>query len=107
MAPGGTVVGVNARRPAARPMPWTADAIPDQSGRIALITGANSGLGLESARALAAQGATVVLACRSRRKGEAARNELIGSVRSGGGLEVLELDLADLHSIRRASQWLA
>ena len=88
-------------------MPWTADAIPDQSGRIALITGANSGLGLESARALAAQGATVVLACRSRRKGEAARNELIGSVRSGGGLEVLELDLADLQSIRRASQWLA
>lgn len=88
-------------------MPWTADAIPDQSGRIALITGANSGLGLESARALAAQGATVVLACRSRRKGEAARNELIASVRSGGGLEVLELDLADLQSIRRASQWLA
>jgi NAD(P)-dependent dehydrogenase (short-subunit alcohol dehydrogenase family) len=60
-------------------MPWTAADIPDQSGRIALITGANSGLGLESARALAARGATVVLACRSLTKAEQARQELLTS----------------------------
>ena len=58
-------------------MPWTADAIPDQSGRIALVTGANSGLGLETARALAGRGATVLLACRSLAKAEKAREELL------------------------------
>ena len=49
-------------------MVWTADAIPSQVGRIALVTGANSGLGLATARALSACGATVVMACRSRRR---------------------------------------
>ena len=44
---------------------WTEASIPDQTGRTALITGANSGIGFEAARALAQQGATVVLACRS------------------------------------------
>ena len=79
--------------------------MPDQTGRIALITGANSGLGLESARALAGRGATVVLACRSRRKGEAARDELLPA--ATGGLEVLELNLADLASVRTAARWMA
>ncbi|MEY4759045.1 MAG: hypothetical protein RLZZ268_543, partial [Cyanobacteriota bacterium] len=46
------------------PARWSGEAMPDQSGRLALITGANSGLGLESARALLAGGATVLLACR-------------------------------------------
>ena len=58
-------------------MRWTAADIPDQSGRIALVTGANSGLGLETARALAARGATVLLACRSLAKAEQAREEEI------------------------------
>ena len=86
-------------------MPWTTADIPDQTGRIALITGANSGLGFESARALAGHGATVVLACRSRRKGEAARDELLPA--ATGGLEVLMLDLADLASVRAGARWLA
>ena len=86
-------------------MRWTTADIPDQTGRIALITGANSGLGHESARALAGHGATVVLACRSRRKGEAARDALLPA--ATGGLEVLELNLADLASVRTAAGWLA
>jgi protochlorophyllide reductase len=87
-----------------KPMPWTTASIPDQTGRIALITGANSGLGLESARALAARGATVVLACRSRRRGEEARAELLPI--AAAGLEVLELDLADLASVRAGARWM-
>jgi protochlorophyllide reductase len=80
-------------------MRWTAADIPDQSGRIALVTGANSGLGLETARALAARGATVLLACRSLAKAEQAREELLTAAASTGALDVLHLDLADLASV--------
>ncbi|GAA4689010.1 oxidoreductase [Nocardioides nanhaiensis] len=74
--------------------------IPDQSGRTAVITGGNSGLGLETARALAGAGAHVVLAVRDTTKGEAAAARLSGSV------EVRELDLADLASVRAfADAW--
>ena len=53
-------------------MPWTTSQIPDLNGRRALVTGANSGLGLEVSRALAARGAAVVLACRNLDKGRRA-----------------------------------
>ncbi|MFM7549867.1 MAG: oxidoreductase [Cyanobacteriota bacterium] len=69
---------------------------------MALITGANSGLGLESARALAAAGATVLLACRSLARAEAARRELLAS--GGGALDLIELDLADLESVQAAAR---
>ena len=82
-------------------VPWTAADIPDQRGRTALITGANSGLGLESARALAAKGATVLLACRSFEK--ANRTAAALHAETGGTLIPLELDLADLESVQRAS----
>jgi protochlorophyllide reductase len=82
-------------------MPWTCADIPDQSSRTAVITGANSGLGLETARALAQRGARVVLACRSLAKAEAACQELGAS--GGGELIPLELDLADLASVRRGA----
>jgi protochlorophyllide reductase len=98
-------------------MPWTSADIPDQSGRLALVTGANSGLGLETARALAAHGATVLLACRSLERAEAARELLEVALeqdaarqRPGGGsaspgpLLTLELDLADLGSVVRAAE---
>lgn len=85
------------------PSQWTATAMPSQQGRVALITGANSGLGLESARALAAAGATVVLACRSLAKAEAARQELLAGAGSGA-LDVLEMDLADLQSVRAGAR---
>ena len=89
-------------------MPWTTAAIPDQSGRLALITGANSGLGLETARALLARGATVVLACRSRSRAEQARQELLQAAPpASGAVDLLDLDLASLSAVRQAASELA
>jgi NAD(P)-dependent dehydrogenase (short-subunit alcohol dehydrogenase family) len=62
--------------------PWTTDDIPDLSGRTAVVTGANSGLGFESALALARAGAEVVLACRDQTKGADALDRITGSVPS-------------------------
>jgi NAD(P)-dependent dehydrogenase (short-subunit alcohol dehydrogenase family) len=78
---------------------WTAADIPSQAGRIAVVTGANSGLGLETAAGLAGAGATVVMACRSRDKAQAALAELQARAPKAV-LEVLSLDLADLDSVR-------
>ena len=82
-------------------MGWSAEDIPSLEGRVALVTGANSGLGLESVRALAARGATVILACRSRSRAEASQSQLQkhGQLR----LELLDLDLADLTSVEAAA----
>jgi NAD(P)-dependent dehydrogenase (short-subunit alcohol dehydrogenase family) len=79
---------------------WSAESIADQSGRTAVVTGANSGLGLVTARELARAGATVVLACRNVQKGEAAAAE-IGAGVPGARLRVAELDLSSLESVRR------
>jgi NAD(P)-dependent dehydrogenase (short-subunit alcohol dehydrogenase family) len=73
---------------------WTAADLPDQSGRTIVVTGANSGLGAATARALAAHGASVVLACRNTAKGEAAAARMTGDV------AVRSLDLADLASVK-------
>jgi NAD(P)-dependent dehydrogenase (short-subunit alcohol dehydrogenase family) len=78
---------------------WTSDQIPDQSGRTAVVTGANSGLGLVAARELARAGAHVVLACRNLEKGtEAART--IESAMPGASIEVSALDLGSLDAVR-------
>jgi len=86
-------------------MGWTTEDMPDQQGRIALVTGANSGLGLETTRALISRGCTVLMACRSARKGEAARSQLLGS--GAAGLDLLELDLSDLTSVARCAREVA
>jgi NAD(P)-dependent dehydrogenase (short-subunit alcohol dehydrogenase family) len=78
---------------------WTAADIPDQSGRTAIVTGANSGLGLATARELARAGAAVTLACRNMGKGEVAAGRIRAEVPSAV-LEVASLDLADLGSVR-------
>ena len=69
-------------------MGWSAADIPNQQGRIVLISGANSGLGLETARALKRCGATVVLACRSPGKAERAKQELLQE-RDGGAVDLV------------------
>jgi NAD(P)-dependent dehydrogenase (short-subunit alcohol dehydrogenase family) len=76
---------------------WSAERIPDQSGRVAVVTGANSGLGLVTARARAGAGATVIATARDSSKAESAR-EKIGDRR--GALEFRDLDLASLDSVR-------
>lgn len=80
--------------------PWSIDQISDQTGRTAVVTGANSGLGLVTARELARVGATVMLACRDVRKGAHAA-AAIGVAIPGARLEVTELDLSSLESVRR------
>ncbi|HEU0214139.1 MAG TPA: oxidoreductase [Jiangellaceae bacterium] len=77
--------------------PWTTRDIPDLAGRTAVVTGANSGLGLQVSIELARHGAHVVLACRDRARGAAALERVVGSA------ELVVLDLADLASVRAAA----
>jgi NAD(P)-dependent dehydrogenase (short-subunit alcohol dehydrogenase family) len=77
---------------------WTFDDIPDQTGRIAVVTGANTGIGLETARMLAQKGARVVLACRAPEKGEAAAQH-IAAERPIGSAIFAPLDLSDLDAV--------
>ncbi len=80
---------------------WTEADIPDQTGRTAFVTGANSGLGLRTAEVLAGKGARVLLGCRSPERGAKAR-EQVGAAATGPAPELVRLDLADLDSVREA-----
>ncbi len=97
-------------------MTWTPNELPDLTGITAVVTGANSGIGLETANALAAHGASVTLACRNVSKGEQAAERIRNGhsgvdgnrvVDNGGiNVRVVELDLSSLASIRRfADAW--
>jgi NAD(P)-dependent dehydrogenase (short-subunit alcohol dehydrogenase family) len=86
-------------------MHWTTTDIPDQSGRTAVVTGANTGLGYETAAALAARGAHVVLAVRNLDKGKAAA-DLIVRRYPGAEVSLQELDLTSLESVREAANQL-
>ncbi len=85
---------------------FTAADVPDQTGRTFLVTGANTGLGFETAKVLAARGARVLLGCRSADKARQAINE-IETETPGADLAVVELDQADLASVRRAADQIA
>lgn len=78
---------------------WTATDIPDQGGRRAIVTGANSGIGYHTALELARHGGTVVLACRSAERGQAALDRIRAAV-PDGDVTLASLDLADLASVR-------
>jgi NAD(P)-dependent dehydrogenase (short-subunit alcohol dehydrogenase family) len=77
---------------------WTVADVPDQHGRTAVVTGGNTGVGFETARALADRGARVILACRDLERGEQAAREITGDV------TVVRLDLASLASVRAAAE---
>ena len=80
-------------------MTWSLADMPDQTGRTAVVTGANAGLGFEIAKALAGAGARVVLACRNEQRATAAA-ERIRTEHAHAEVETMALDLADLSSVR-------
>lgn len=78
---------------------WTSEDIPSQEGKIVVVTGANSGLGYHTAKALARKGARVIMACRNLEKGERARQDFL-ALNPALEPEVWKLDLASLLSVR-------
>ena len=84
-------------------MSWTAFDIPDQAGRVAVVTGANGGLGFESARELARKGAHVVMAARNQAKADNARAAILAEI-PDASLEIVPLDLGSLASVEAAAQ---
>ena len=81
---------------------WTTEDVPGQQGRLAVVTGANTGLGFETAQALATRGASVVLAVRNVEKGKQAAAR-IAAAAPGATVTVQELDLSSLDSVRAAA----
>ena len=82
---------------------WTYSDIPSQEGRVAIVTGANSGLGYFTARGLAEKGCEVIMACRNTDKGEVARAALLEQ-EPAARLKVMELDLSDLGSVHQFTE---
>ena len=88
-------------------MAWSLADVPDQRGRVSIVTGSNTGLGLSNARMLAEKGATVVMACRNLDKANAAAQGIRDGV-PGADVRVSELDLSSLASVRAfAARFLA
>src|SRR5580700_4660259 len=81
---------------------WTAADMPDQNGRTVVVTGANAGIGFETARVLAGRGALVVLACRNVEKANRAAAR-IRAQDDSARVAVIRLDLASLASVREAA----
>ncbi len=87
-------------------MGWNITDIPDLHGKVAVVTGANGGLGLESAKALAGAGAHVVMAARNQEKAAAARDEILAA-HPDASLEIVELDLGSFESTKDAAAKIA
>ncbi len=87
-------------------MSWTADDVPDLSGKTFVVTGANTGLGLEATRVLASRGGEVVMACRSLERGRDAAEE-VRDEHPDADLDVRELDLASLDSVQEFAEGFA
>lgn len=87
-------------------MSWTTKDIPDLHGKVAVITGANGGLGLASAKALAGRGARVVMAVRNEAKAADAHAEIMAA-HPGAALEIVKLDLGSLASVAAAAEQIA
>ena len=87
-------------------MAWTEKDVPDQSGRLAIVTGSNTGLGYDTARVLAARGARVVMAVRDTAKGDAAAAR-IRQLSPGAEVTVQKLDLGSLKSVRESAAEMA
>jgi NAD(P)-dependent dehydrogenase (short-subunit alcohol dehydrogenase family) len=100
MSDAGDAAGTGTRAPAAT---WTEADVPGQSGRTAVVTGANSGLGFETARVLAERGAAVVLAVRDPGKAKDAAARIIAAVPEAS-LSTVRLDLGSLASVREAAE---
>ncbi len=83
--------------------PFTEDSVPDQSGRTAFITGANSGIGFEAARVLAGRKARVLVGCRSPERATDARDRILRH-HPDADVEIVSLDLASLASVREAAE---
>lgn len=83
-------------------MGWSAEDIPDQTGRVGVVTGANGGLGLGVSRELARKGAHVIMAARDPATARAAHADILETV-PGTSIELVELDLGSLASVRRAA----
>ena len=83
-----------------RPEKWTADDIPDLTGKVVVVTGGNSGIGFGAVKAVARKGAETVLACRSPERGQAALDALKAKV-PGAKADLMALDLTSLASVER------
>jgi len=83
---------------------WTPARLPSQAGKTFLITGANSGIGLEAGRILIERGGHIVLACRNAARGEAAASDLLKWAKEGGSARCVSLDLSDMASIRAGAE---
>ena len=90
--------------PTAASEKWSAANVPALTGRVAIVTGANTGIGFETALVLARRGAQVVLACRSAERAQDAAARIAASSEAAPAVEVLELDLGSLDSIGDAAR---
>ena len=82
---------------------WTTDNIPDQTGRVAIVTGSNSGIGYETAKVLAERHAHVIIAVRTLEKGETARSAILAFAPEAK-VTVMQVDLANLQSVKSFSE---